>query len=90
MQFRFVLRTVASSLVTFGLAACAATPVPPVSSVEGFGARSQGLILQAHEGERRVRRSAGGAPFILKAGLRGLARVNPQSALERRFTFHAA
>jgi quercetin dioxygenase-like cupin family protein len=66
VQFQFVLRALASSLATLGLATCAATPAPPVSSVEGLGARSEGLILQAHEGERRVRRAPGGAPFILK------------------------
>jgi quercetin dioxygenase-like cupin family protein len=70
MPHQFVLRAVASSLATLSLTTCATTPTPPVSSVEGVGARSGGLVLQAHEGERRVRRAAGGAPFILKVDRR--------------------
>jgi|SRR5687767_14942902 len=66
MQFQFMFRAIALSLATFGLATCANSPAPRVSSSEAPAARSDGLVLQAHEGERRVRRSPGGAPFILK------------------------
>lgn len=70
MQFQFVFRAVALSLATLGLATCASSPAPRVSSREGPTARSEGLVLQAHEGERRMRRSVGGAPFILKVDRR--------------------
>lgn len=66
MPYQFVLRALALSLATFSQAGCAGSPTQRVSPVESVGASSEGLILQAEEGERRLRRAPGGAPFILK------------------------
>lgn len=66
MAHQFLLRAVALALAILSLATCANSPTRRVNSVEVAGTGSKGLVLQAHEGERRVRRSAAGAPFILK------------------------
>jgi quercetin dioxygenase-like cupin family protein len=68
VRFRFRLKALASTLAIVGLAACATSKAarakPPASAPAP--ARSEGLVLQIDEGERRVRRNAGKGPFILK------------------------
>jgi quercetin dioxygenase-like cupin family protein len=66
VRFRFVLQTIASTLPIVGLATCAGSHAPPANSMDRTAANSQGLVLQAGEGERRVRRNAGKGPFIIK------------------------
>ena len=66
MRVRFVLQAIAPTLSIVGLAACAGSRAPPASSMDRKAANSQGLVLQAGEGERRVRRNAGKGPFIIK------------------------
>ncbi len=66
MRLRFVIQAIASILPIVGLATCAGSHTPGASAVDKTTAPSQGLVLQAGEGERRVRRNAGKGPFILK------------------------
>lgn len=66
MQYRFVLRAIASILPILGLATCAGSHTSATAAIDKTTAPSQGLVLQAGEGERRVRRNAGKGPFILK------------------------
>ena len=66
MEFRFVLRAAAAVLAIVALTTCAGTNPPGVTASSVTAAASQGLVLQANEGERRVRRNAGKGPFILK------------------------
>jgi len=49
------------SIIAWG--GCIARPTPPVPALT---AQPEGLILQQGEGERRVRRTAGKGPFIIK------------------------
>lgn len=65
-RLRFVLRAIASTLPIVGLATCAGSHPPGASAVDKTTAPSRGLVLQAGEGERRVRRNAGKGPFIIK------------------------
>lgn len=70
MRFSSTLRplaiatTIASSALWYGCGTARATP-PPVEAVSA-AAPPEGLILQEGEGERRVRRTAGKGPFIIK------------------------
>jgi quercetin dioxygenase-like cupin family protein len=57
---------IAAILAGVSLPACARIGSSPGSSVEKTPAGGAGLVLQADEGERRVRRNAGKGPFILK------------------------
>jgi mannose-6-phosphate isomerase-like protein (cupin superfamily) len=66
VRLRFVLQAIASTLPIVGLTTCAGSHTPGASAVDNTKAPSQGLVLQAGEGERRVRRNAGKVPFILK------------------------
>lgn len=66
MQFRPALQALASTLAIVSLAACATSNTPRPKPIESAAARSEGLVLQIDEGERRVRRNAGKGPFILK------------------------
>jgi mannose-6-phosphate isomerase-like protein (cupin superfamily) len=65
-RFRFVLQAVASTPVIVGLTTCAGGHTSRASATDGTVVRTQGLVLQAGEGERRVRRNAGKGPFIIK------------------------
>lgn len=66
MRFRFVLQAIASTLAIVSLTTCAGSSTSRAESVDGTAARSEGLVLQIGEGERRVRRNADKGPFILK------------------------
>ena len=66
MRLSPVLQTIASTLAGFTLVACAANGNPRGNSIEKAPANGTGLILQADEGERRVRRNVGKGPFIIK------------------------
>jgi oxalate decarboxylase/phosphoglucose isomerase-like protein (cupin superfamily) len=66
MRFRFARRTVASLVALASVTSCAGNNPAHAKSVDGTVAPSQGLVLQIDEGERRVRRTAGKGPFILK------------------------
>jgi len=65
MRSRFILQLIVASLAGGSLLACGHPRSAPPPQARGPGA-SPGLILQADEGERRVRRNAGKGPFILK------------------------
>jgi quercetin dioxygenase-like cupin family protein len=66
MRFRFARRAVASLVAIASVTSSAGNNPAHAKSVEGTVASSQGLVLQIDEGERRVRRTAGKGPFILK------------------------
>ena len=66
MRFLFFRRAVASLVMVGGVTNCARQPAAGAKSRDGIVASSQGLILQLDEGERRVRRTSGKGPFILK------------------------
>jgi quercetin dioxygenase-like cupin family protein len=65
VHYRFVLKAIASVLPIAGLATCGGGHTPAANAtVPSAGGRA--LVLQANEGERRVRRNAGKGPFIIK------------------------
>lgn len=66
MRFRLARRAVASLAVLASVTSCAGNDPAHAKSADGTVAPSQGLVLQFDEGERRVRRTAGKGPFILK------------------------
>lgn len=66
MRLRFVLPAIASASAIAILATCGVSQMQPAPSASVTAGASQGLILQADQGERRVRRNAGKGPFILK------------------------
>lgn len=68
MQFRNVLLGIASTIPIVGLTTCSSNRASSASAtpVATAAVQSQGLVLQANEGERRVRRNAGKGPFIIK------------------------
>jgi quercetin dioxygenase-like cupin family protein len=66
VRFGLVRQMVASTLAVVGLSTCAPSNTPRESRIDGAPVRSEGLVLQVGEGERRVRRNAGKGPFILK------------------------
>ena len=66
VKYRSVLRAIVSILPIVGLTACTSNRTPGASAMETTTAPGQGLVLQAGEGERRVRRNAGKGPFIIK------------------------
>jgi len=66
MRFRFARRAVASLVAIASVTSSAGNNPAHAKSGEGTVAPSQGLVLQIDEGERRVRRTAGKGPFILK------------------------
>jgi quercetin dioxygenase-like cupin family protein len=70
VQFLFSSRAVASLVIMVGVTSCAGQPPARVKSTDGTVAPSQGLVLQLDEGERRVRRTSGKGPFILKVDRR--------------------
>lgn len=72
MQLRYVFQAIASTIPIVGLTACSSNrpPGPSASAIETAAAPSQGLVLQADEGERRVRRNVGKGPFIIKVDRR--------------------
>ena len=57
---------IAATLAGVSLPACARVGSSPTSSLEKTPIGSAGLVLQADEGERRVRRNVGKGPFIIK------------------------
>jgi len=70
VRFRIPRQAVTSLLALASITSCAGnTPARP-KSVDGAVVPSQGLVLQLDEGERRVRRTAGKGPFILKVDRR--------------------
>ena len=70
MRFLLSSRAVASLVIAVGVTGCAGQPPARATPLDGTGAASQGLVLQLNEGERRVRRTAGKGPFILKVDRR--------------------
>jgi len=66
VRIRFVLRAVASTVAIAGVTTCAGGPVQGATSINRAPTQSKGLVLQADEGERRVRRNATKGPFIIK------------------------
>jgi len=66
MRFRFMSQAAAAALAIVGFVACAGSNTPSGSTSNPTAVRSQGLVLQANEGERRVRRNASKGPFIIK------------------------
>jgi quercetin dioxygenase-like cupin family protein len=62
----FLPRVIAATLASVGLPACAPARSQPANSADSVPAHGAGLVLQADEGERRVRRNIGKGPFILK------------------------
>jgi len=60
---------VAPALLIAGLTACARGGAPGKPDARAV-ARPAGLVLQIDEGERRVRRTAGKGPFVLKVDRR--------------------
>lgn len=65
MRHWFPHQLLAATFAGCSLIACAQSPRPPATAQEG-APDGAGLILQADEGERRVRRNASKGPFILK------------------------
>jgi quercetin dioxygenase-like cupin family protein len=57
---------IASTVAGVSLLSCAGSGTPRGNSVDNAPAHGAGLVLQADEGERRVRRNVGKGPFILK------------------------
>ena len=68
MWFRYVLQAIASTIPIVGLTTCSTNRAPgaTANAMQTAAVPSQGLVLQAGEGERRVRRNAGKGPFIIK------------------------
>ena len=66
MRFRFTRQAVVTLLALASVASCARNRPTPARSMPGIVAPSQGLVLRLDEGERRVRRTAGKGPFIIK------------------------
>ena len=66
MRLRFALQAVAPAVAIASVATCTGGNPPGAKPDDGTAARSEGLVLQIGEGERRVRRNAGKGPFILK------------------------
>ena len=66
MRFQFMSQAAAAALAMVSLVACAGSNTPATSASNPPAARNQGLVLQANEGERRVRRNPGKGPFIIK------------------------
>ena len=69
VRFGFRLVAVTPALLIAVLAACARDGAPATPDLHA-SARPTGLVLQIDEGERRVRRTAGKGPFILKVDRR--------------------
>jgi quercetin dioxygenase-like cupin family protein len=65
-----VSHLIASTIAGVSLLACAGNGRSGAESVEDAPPHGAGLVLQADEGERRVRRNAGKGPFILKVDRR--------------------
>jgi mannose-6-phosphate isomerase-like protein (cupin superfamily) len=61
-----VAQVIASTLAGVNLLACSGNPNPRATAGESAPERHAGLILQEGEGERRIRRTVGKGPFILK------------------------
>jgi hypothetical protein len=57
MRYAPVPDVIVATLVTVSLLACGGTPRSHAQSSEAIVARSAGLIIQANDEERRVRRS---------------------------------
>ena len=66
MRHRLVLQVIASAIAGVSLMVCTGNGAPRANSVQGVSPHAVGLVLQEGEGERRVRRSVGKGPFILK------------------------
>ena len=65
MRRRFALQVLVATVAAAG-AACTPEKAPPDAAAEQGAARREGVVLQIDEGERRIRRTAGKGPFILK------------------------
>ena len=65
MRYRSVLQAIASILPILALASCTGGRTPAPIGME-TPAQGRGLVLQANDGERRVRRNPGKGPFIIK------------------------
>jgi mannose-6-phosphate isomerase-like protein (cupin superfamily) len=70
MRDRFVPQVVTGTLIVLGLAGCGRNEAQPSKVHLAVGVRPAGLVLQEGEGERRVRRTVGKGPFILKVDRR--------------------
>lgn len=66
MRRRLLPQVVASTLAVVSLLACTGNGNPRANSLESTPGHGAGLVLQAGEGERRVRRNVGKGPFIIK------------------------
>lgn len=66
MRRRFTPNVIAATLFAVNAVSCGHPTPSATASRQLAPPASAGLILQADEGERRVRRSAGKGPFILK------------------------
>ena len=65
MRHRLLGPVIAATL-TAGFLSCTHAGSPPAQVSEAAATTGTGLVLQADQGERRVRRTAGKGPFILK------------------------
>lgn len=66
MRYRLVPQVIVATLASTALVACAGNAKTGTPSVASAPGASAGLVLQEGEGERRVRRTAGKGPFIIK------------------------
>jgi oxalate decarboxylase/phosphoglucose isomerase-like protein (cupin superfamily) len=66
MRIPLMFRTIGSALAVASLATCGGSHAQSSAPAGGTATPSEGLVLQAGEGERRVRRNADKGPFILK------------------------
>ena len=66
MRFSSILRPLAVPAVIITCSACLSCNVPRAAPAAALAPRNDGLILQESQGERRVRRTAGKGPFIIK------------------------
>lgn len=66
MRFSSILRPLAVSAAITTIGACLNCGTPRAAPAIALAPRNDGLVLQDTEGERRVRRTAGKGPFIIK------------------------
>ena len=66
MHYRPVLKVIAATLAILSLLRCSANARVRDDAATPVTAHNAGLVLQEGEGERRVRRTAGKGPFVLK------------------------
>jgi mannose-6-phosphate isomerase-like protein (cupin superfamily) len=66
MRYRCRLHVIAATLAVVSLSGCSPNRGPRRDAEPAASPRGAGLVLQDGEGERRVRRTTGKGPFILK------------------------